>query len=114
MKKMTYVDAIEVAIKAVGEGEVADKLEALKASIQKRNASDRKPTKTQKANEEIKTAILEFLSDGEKYTVTEIMNGVEALKGGSNQKAASLVRQLKESGAIIREEIKRKAYFHIA
>jgi hypothetical protein len=114
MKNMTYAQALEIAIASVGEGEVADKLTALKASIIKRNSADRKPTKTQQANEGIKAEILAFLADGDKHTVTEIMGGVASLDGASNQKAASLVRQLVESGALIREEIKRKAYFHLA
>lgn len=112
-KKMTYAQALEVAI-SVTDGEVKERLEALKASIEKRNSADRKPTKTQEANEAIKAEILEFMADGDKYTVTDIMGGVASLNGASNQKAASLVRQLKDSGALVREEIKRKAYFHIA
>ena len=114
MTKMTYVQALEIAIATVGEGEAREKLEALKASIVKRNSTDRKPTKTQEANEGIKAEILEFLADGSKHTVSEIMEAVPSLKGASNQKAASLVRQLKDSGALVREEIKRKAYFSIA
>lgn len=113
-KKMTYTQALEIAIATISEGEVADKLTALKASIAKRNTADRKPTKTQQANEGIKAEILEFLADGEAHTVSEIMEGVASLKDASNQKAASLVRQLKDSGAIVREEVKRKAYFHLA
>ena len=112
-KKMTYAQALEVAI-SVTDGEVKEKLEALKVSIEKRNSADRKPTKTQQANEAIKADILAFLADGGKYTVTEIMAGVDALSDASNQKAASLVRQLAESGSVVREEIKRKAYFHLA
>ena len=114
MTKMTYVQALEIAIATVGEGEAREKLEALKASIVKRNSADRKPTKTQEANEGIKAEILEFLADGSKHTVSEIMEAVPSLNGASNQKAASLVRQLKDSGALVREEIKRKAYFSIA
>lgn len=113
-KKMTYAQALEIAINTLGECEAQERLIALKASVEKRNASDRKPTKTQEANEAIKAEILAFMADGGKYTVTEIMGGVASLHDASNQKAASLVRQLKESGALVREEIKRKAYFHVA
>ena len=112
-KKMTYSQALEIAIAAV-EGEAKERLVALKASVDKRNSADRKPTKTQEANEAIKADILNFLSDGEKYTVTEIMVGVEALRGASNQKASSLVGQLVKAGSVKREEIKRKAYFSLA
>lgn len=113
MKKLTYVDALNAAIELT-EGEVREKLVALRDATAKRNAADRKPTKTQQANEGIKAEILDFLADGGKYTVTEIMAGVPSLADASNQKAASLVRQLAESGAVVREEIKRKAYFHLA
>lgn len=123
MTKMTYVQAIDYILNH-GESvcgqedetfaEACDKLEALKASIVKRNSADKKPTKTQEANEGIKAEILEFLADGSKHTVSEIMEAVPSLKGASNQKAASLVRQLKDSGTLVREEIKRKAYFSLA
>ena len=113
-KNMTYAQALEIAINTVTDEVAKDRLVALKASIEKRNSADRKPTKTQQANEGIKAEILEFMADGGKYTVTDIMAGVASLEGASNQKAASLVRQLKDSGAIVREEIKRKAYFSIA
>ena len=112
-KKMTYSQALEIAI-AVVEGEAKERLVALKASVDKRNSADRKPTKTQEANEAIKADILNFLSDGEKYTVTEIMTGAPSLAKASNQKASSLVGQLVKAGSVKREEIKRKAYFSLA
>jgi hypothetical protein len=113
MKNMTYVQALEIAIDLV-EGEAKERLEALKASIQKRNSADRKPTKTQEANETIKVEILAFLADGQLHTVSEIMTGVASLEDASNQKASALVRQLVESGSVVREEVKRKAYFRLA
>lgn len=113
MKNMTYVQALEIAI-AVVDGEAKERLEALKASIQKRNSADRKPTKTQEANEAIKVEILAFLADGQLHTVSEIMTGVASLEDASNQKASALVRQLVESGSVVREEVKRKAYFRLA
>lgn len=113
MKKMTYVEALNIAIETVTNAEAVERLTALRDATMKRNSADRKPTKTQEANEAIKAEILEFLADGTAHTVTEIMEGVASLNGASNQKAASLVRQLKDSGALVREEIKRKAYFKV-
>lgn len=115
MQKMTYAIAIDNAINAIAGmdnmAETVEKLEALKAQLAKRNAGERKPTKTQVANEGVKAEILAFLANGEKHTATEIMTavGIE-----SNQKATALLRQLKEAELITREEIKRKAYFAIA
>ena len=110
--KMTYVKALEIAIKAVEDNkEVAEKLEALKASVAKKNSAERKPTATQKANEGYKTAILEFMEVGKKYTITDLMKEVVELADLSNQRVSALVRQLKEDGLVLREEEKRKAYF---
>ncbi len=114
MTKLTYVSALEVAINAVSDEAVKEKLEALKASVAKRNAGERKPSKAQKENEAIKAEILNFLADGEKHTVTEIMAGVPALGEASNQKATALVSALYKAELIKREEIKRKAYFSLA
>lgn len=114
MKKMTYVEALNIAIATVDNEEAVERLTALRDATVKRNSAERKPTKVQEANEGIKAEILEFLSDGGKHTVSEIMEGVASLNGASNQKAASLVRQLKDAGVLVREEIKRKAYFHLA
>ena len=110
--KMTYVKALEIAIKAVEDNkEVAEKLEALKASVAKKNSAERKPTATQKANEGYKEVILAYMEVGKKYTITELMKGVVELADLSNQRVSALVRQLKEDGLVLREEEKRKAYF---
>ena len=109
--KMTYVKALEVAINTVAEVEVREKLEALKASIAKKNSAERKPTATQKANEEYKKAILSFMEVGKKYTISELMKEVVELADLSNQRVSALVRQLKDSGLVERTEEKRKAYF---
>ena len=110
--KMTYVKALEIAIKAVEDNkEVAEKLEALKASVAKKNSAERKLTATQKANEGYKTAILEFMEVGKKYTITDLMKEVVELADLSNQRVSALVRQLKEEELVERTEEKRKAYF---
>ena len=111
MTKMTYVNALEIAIATVENAEAKAKLEALKASIAKKNSAERKPTATQKANEGYKVAILEFLAEGGKHTITDIMKGCGAVAELSNQRVSAIVRQLVEGGQVVREEIKRKAYF---
>ena len=113
MEKMTYVKALEVAI-AKCDGEVAEKLEALKASIAKKNSAERKPTATQTANEGFKVAILDAMEDGKSYTITDLTKSVSAIAELSNQRVSAIVRQMVLNGDITREEIKRKAYFSIA
>ena len=110
--KMTYVKALEIAMKAVEDNkEVTEKLTALKESISKKNSAERKPTATQKANEEYKKAILSVMEVGKKYTIYELMKEVVELADLSNQRVSALVRQLKDSGLVERTEEKRKAYF---
>ena len=110
MTKMTYAVALDVAINAVADETVKEKLEALKAQIAKKSSGERKLTATQKDNIGFKDAILEGLGDG-KYTITDIMKSVDAVNGLSNQRVSALVRQMVADGLLVREEIKRKAYF---
>jgi hypothetical protein len=83
--------------------------------LEKKNSSDKKPTAQQEANAVIKTAILEVMADGKKRTITDLLKDVPNLPDGmTNQRMSALVRQMVESGQVMREEIKRKAYFFIA
>lgn len=112
MMKMTYVKALEIAMESVKDNaEVYEKLDALKASIAKKNSAERKPTATQKANMVYKEAILTFMEIGKKYTISELMKEVVELADLSNQRVSALVRQLKDEGLVERTEEKRKAYF---
>ena len=109
-KKMTIVEMYEKVIekaKGVLSEEEIKFLEERAEMHSKKNAN-RKPTKAQAENEEIKAKILEVMESGKAYTVTEIQNAVGL---ESNQTASALVRQLKESDLVIRKEEKGKAYF---
>ncbi len=114
MEKITYAVALDVAIKAVGEGEVADKLTALKAQLAKKSKGERKPTATQKENVGFKEAIVNGLEADKAYTITDIIKSVDEVANLSNQRVSALVRQMVADGILTREEIKRKAYFKIA
>lgn len=116
MEKMTYVKALDAAIATLSadQSEVKEKLEALKASIAKKNSAERKPTATQTANEGYKEAILNALEVGKGYTITDLIKGVPALSDLTNQRVSAIVRQMVEAGTLKREEIKRKAYFSLA
>jgi len=105
MTKMTYVSALEIAINAVADGEAKDKLKALKEQIQKKNSADRKPTKTQVANEGLKQEIVKFLT--ERKTATEV---AEQFKISVN-KATALLTALKQDEIVVRVVEKRKAFY---
>lgn len=71
-------------------------------------------TAVQMENEEYKKAILNFLSDGNRYSTTELINHVPELADFNNQKVAALIRQLRLFGDVNIEEIKGKAHFSLA
>ena len=60
MTKMTYVQAIAIAIMEMENDEAIEKLKALKASLEKKSSSkgNRKPSKTQIANDGFKEIII--------------------------------------------------------
>ena len=109
---MTYVDALNVAIEAVSDEAVIEKLTALKSQMAKKKGSS-KPTKTQRENEEIKDKILAVLADTEEpMRVNEIMGAVEG--GYTSQKISALCRQLVEAGKVNKIVDKKVSRFELA
>ena len=111
MTKLTYVSALDVAINAVSDDAVKEKLTALKAQIEKKNSAERKPTKAQIANAELRDKIVTLLrASANAMTASEIADAF----GVSNQKVTALMTALLEDEVVQREVIKRKAYFKVA
>ena len=76
-------------------------------------SAKRKSTKTQTENVAIKAEILTVLEGSTGMTVSQIMPLVG--EGAyTNQKISSLLRQLIESGEVVRYTEKRVAYFRLA
>ena len=82
--------------------------------LAKKNSAEKKPTAQQTANEGIKTAILDGMTSGRFYTVTEIQKEIPECAELSNQKVSALIRQLKDAGLVVKTEDKRKSYFSLA
>ena len=118
MEKMTNSKALAIAIETLGEtvsAEVIEKLTNIKASIDKKNSAVRKPTATQTENVAFKSAIVKYLGTCDKaQTISDIMKGCAEVSDLTNQRVSAIVRQLKDDGIVVREEIKRKAYFSLA
>lgn len=114
MKKITKREKFEM-IKAIPEVAANEMLvEFIDHELEllaKKNASDKKPTAQQTANEGIKEAILNAMEPNRLYTVTEIQKEVDECAELSNQRVSALMRQLKDDGKVVRTEEKRKAYF---
>jgi DNA-binding HxlR family transcriptional regulator len=111
MEKITNVKALSIVLDTCTlSDEVRAKLEKMKAQFEKKNSAEKKPTATQIENEGIKSVILETLGDG-SFTITELQKLNGELAEHSNQKLSALLKQMVESGSVVREEIKRKAHF---
>ena len=103
--KMTYVTALDYVLATVDNDEVKEKLTALRASIEKKNSAERKPTKAQIENERMRSEILTFIVDA--HTATEVAENF----GISNQRATALLTALVKAEKVERFVEKRKAYF---
>ena len=79
-----------------------------------KKAQNKKATKTQEQNVGIKATILKVLATIGSGTVTDIQNGNEELSALSNQKVSALVRQLVESGEVVKTIDKKKSIFSLA
>ena len=79
--------------------------------LAKKNASEKKPTAQQVANEGLKEVILNVLiENGGLMTITDIQKASVELAELSNQRISALVRQM-VGITVERVEDKRKAYF---
>ena len=79
--------------------------------LAKKNSAEKKPTAQQTANEGIKSAIVEGMEVGKKYTITDLIKSIPECADLTNQRVSNLVRQLISEGKVVRSEEKRKAYF---
>lgn len=83
--------------------------------LSRKNASTRKPTAHQEENDMLIEKIVNVLFRAPEtgMTVTEIakaLNNPDLTHSRINQ----LVKKLKDSGTVIREEVKRRAYFRLS
>ena len=109
MTKMTYIEALNVALEAVENAEVVEKLEALKAQLEKRNAS-KGQTKAQKANEGLKAEILAFVGEAGAVRAGDVATQF----GISGQKASALLNQLVKAEALVKFAEKKVPLFKVA
>ena len=128
MANLTYVDAINFALDVMNPDvdpdddkfswdEVKEKLEALKAQLEKRKHSSNKPTKTQVANEGIKETILTVLGESDAPMRVKDLLADERLADFTSPKITALLRQLLPDtgdGRVVRTVEKKVAYFALA
>lgn len=114
--KITNVSALSAVLN--GEEitpEIREKLEAMKASFEKRKATKRVgPTKAQIANAALAEEIATAMEADVVYTIPEIAKLVPALAEASSQKIAPLMKGLVNSGKVTTEKVKGKATYKLA
>ena len=76
--------------------------------------TQRTPTKTQIVDEYIKAEILEAMSSGQPYLISELLEQNPNLAEYPSQKIVALLRELVNESQLKREVIKGKAYFSLA
>lgn len=112
--KLTYSSALTYAIENCEmPADVREKLEALRAQQEKRSNADRKPTKNQQANANLREVVMDVLRNaGKPMTVTEVFNAMsENPEVSSTQKVSALMRQLLLEGRVVKTMEKRVSYF---
>ena len=111
MTKMTYAVAIDNAINGILDTETIERLEALKVSLAKRNASKAStPTKTQRENEALKEDIFAFVSENGAKRAMDVAGYFNI----AIQKASALLNQLVKAGNLTKEIEKKVTYFRVA
>ena len=82
------------------------------AQLDKKSASKGKVvTATQKDNQILKEKILAEMEVGKPYTVTAMLKELDCVAELTNQKVSALMKQLVESGSVVKTEDKRKSFF---
>ena len=114
MEKMTNLKAVAYVLEnCTLPADVAEKMEKIKASYEKKSSGERKPTATQVANEGLKTAILAYMAEqpNRLFTISELIKEVPELAGLSTQKVSPLMAKLVDELKVAKIVEKRKSNF---
>lgn len=117
MEKMTNLKAVAYVLENCElPADVAEKMEKIKASFEKKATGERKPTPTQLANAILKVAILSYMTEQSErlFSISELIKEVPELEGLSTQKVSPLMAKLVDELKVVKVVEKRKSYFQIA
>ena len=110
---MTYVEALNVAIDAIG-GEVGEKLSALKAQLSKKHSNSANSKAKRIADENAEKLYAALAEMDEPVTISELqkVTSSEEVAQWSNQRVSALMRKLGDR--VVKEMRGKKAYFSVA
>lgn len=117
MEKITQKSAIQYALDNYGETmptEIVEKFNAMLVALDKKATAPRNPSADVIANKSLREDILNSMEEGKLYSINDLIALVPSLATASSHKVSALLTPMKREGLIIREEVKRKAYFRKA
>ena len=117
--RMTTVKALDYVLnlsETISDfpADVREKLEHMKEQAAKRSSAERKPSKSQLANDAIRVDIMKFLRESnEPRRVSEIAAAIPELNGASSQRISGLMRTLFLNGQVDKFVDKRITYYKV-
>ena len=113
--KQGFTRAIE-DYKRIGDADMVAFFEKRLEQACKKSNTERKLTPHQIENEKIKENLLANMEVGRNYTVSDLFTYFSFIYPSNMtvNRLVQLITQLKNSGAIVRTEVKGKAYFALA
>ncbi len=112
-KKMTKREVVNamLAEEAIVANEVYVNFLNHELELLDKKSSNRKPTKNQEANASLKENIVNVISEvNAPMSATDIAKAVDI----TVQKASALLKQMVDSGVVVKTVDKRKAFFSVA
>ena len=115
MTKITKAEMFAMIKEVEGVKENADMVAFIDHELEllAKKSANKKPTKTQEENENLKVVILDNLTN-EGMTVTELQAKSEVLGGLSNQRVSALLRQMIADGKVVKTVDKKKSFFSLS
>lgn len=112
---LNSVDPVNVVADGITAGELAEFIAHEIDLLNNRKQGEKKPTAQQTANEGIKQAILDRMTENRLYTITEMVKEFTECADLSNQRMSALLNQMckEENPAIEKVVDKRKTYFKL-
>ena len=115
--KMTQAKAIEFVLATYGEvlpADVKGKIEDIGKSLEKKATAPRAQSAEVKENAKLREEILKYMEPDKAYRINDLIALVPGLATASTHKVSALLTPMKRDGLVIREEVKRVAYFRKA
>lgn len=124
MKKITNTVALSAVIAALSamstpihaeysNSEILEKLENMRASVEKKSSATRQPTEKQKENELLRVHIMEIMEDGILRNIADIRDALGLPETTTPQRISGLVKPLVTNGQLVSKVIKRKTFYGI-